>query len=81
MIQGQRDQYGLITGHAMTKHYSGWTYEGEFVEGKRMGKGKLWMPDGTYFEIYEGVFTKDRHLQVSGHGVIITRDKIKYAAL
>lgn len=67
----------MITGVAKTTHHSGWTYHGEFVEGKRLGQGKLWLADGTYYEFYEGKFTADKHLKLSGTGIIISKDKVK----
>jgi len=75
LIEGQYDANGLISGYCTAKYKNLWMYKGEWVEGKRMGQGKLLLASGDYIE---GYIDHDRYLKVSGYGWIVYKNGHRY---
>ena len=70
-VNGKADGYGKLTKYKDGEYES--TYEGEFKNGIRDGKGKFSHKDGT---VREGIFING---QMTGKGVMSSNDGQKYS--
>ncbi len=72
LIEGDRNSYGMLNGWCKARHKQNWAHIGNFVEGKRFGKGTTYLKDGS---IIQGDITRDRNLMISGKGRMIDPKK------